>query len=447
MHWAMRDRVQRTIRSHGLMVPAAPVWVAASGGVDSMVLLHVLRSLGHSVKAVHIDHGLRGAESDADAALVRSYCAVKNVPLVVERVDVKAHAVATGTSTQMAARALRYEVFKRCTEEGPAVLAMAHHADDAVETFLIQALQGMGARGRAGIPIRSGPFIRPLLEVDRAAIMLYAQQRGVPFREDASNRDPVYLRSRVRHELLPLLEDMRAGSRAVMQRDMVLAREMDVAVQRQLTTVIGPLVPDAFGAVHVPRSTILGSGMSHLVLHHVLHGLGLHPDRLDDMLQALEEGHVGARFPAGAKEVFVDRVGLVVAPAGQELPHWTIRSWNELPEHVPLRVLKAIDPAVGEAGRGEVVYLDHGSVEFPLELRPWRVGDRMRPAGLGGSKLISDILVDAKVPLYRKRNAYVLLSGGRIIWACGLRVAEGVVASPGAPGAMVLQWRGGVLVP
>ncbi len=412
-----------------------------------MVLLHVLRSLGHPVKAVHIDHGLRGAESDADAALVRSYCGSLGVSLVVERVDVKAHASTTGSSTQMAARALRYEVFKRCTEEGPAVLAMAHHADDAVETFFIQALQGMGARGRAGIPMRSGPFIRPLLEVDRASILQYAQQLAVPFREDASNRDPVYLRSRVRHELLPLLESMRTGSRAVMQRDMVLAREMDVAVQRQLATVIGPLVPDAFGAVHVPGNTILGSGMPHLVLHHVLHGLGLHPDRLDDMLQALEEGHVGARFPAGAKEVFVDRDGLVIAPAGQELPHWTIRSWNELPEQVPLRVLNATDRASEATNGRELVCVDPEAVEFPLELRPWQVGDRMRPAGLGGSKLISDILVDAKVPLHRKCNAYVLLSGGRIIWACGLRVAEGVVAAHGAPGAMMLQWRGGALVP
>ncbi|MBL7980528.1 MAG: tRNA lysidine(34) synthetase TilS [Flavobacteriales bacterium] len=442
----MRDRVQRTIRSHGLLPPAAPVWVAVSGGVDSMVLLHVLWSLGHPVKAVHIDHGLRGVESDADAQLVRSYCGSLGVPLVVERVDVKAHAATTGFSTQMAARALRYEVFKRCTEEGPVVLAMAHHADDAVETFFIQALQGMGARGRAGIPMRSGPFIRPLLEVDRASIHQYALQYAVPFREDASNRDPVYLRSRVRHELLPLLESMRAGSRTVMQRDMVLAREMDVAVQQQLAAVVGHLVCDAFGAVHVPRSTVLGSGMPHLVLHHVLHGLGLHPDRLDDMLQALEEGHVGARFPAGAKEVFVDRNGLVIAPAGQELPHWTIRSWYELPEQVPLRVLDPTDAASEATNGREVVSVDAEAIEFPLELRPWQVGDRMRPAGLGGSKLISDILVDAKVPLHRKRNAYVLISGGRIIWACGLRVAEGVVVAPGTPGAIILQWRGDVLV-
>jgi len=442
----MRERVERTLRSHALLKPGAATWVAVSGGVDSMVLLHVLSTLGHPLKAVHIDHGLRGGESDADAELVRSFCEAINVPLVLERVDVKALAASSGSSTQMAARSLRYEVFQQCVDQGPAVLAMAHHADDAVETFFIHAMQGMGMRGRAGIPLRSGPFIRPFLEVDRASILDYAHRHAVPFREDSSNRDPVYLRSRVRHELLPFLESMRAGSVSVLKRDMVLAREMDRAVQCHLASVVGPLMPDAFGALHVARNIILGSGMPHLVLQHVLHGLGLHPDRMEDILHALEDGHVGARFPAGTREVFVDRDGLVIAPVQQELPIWTIPTWTDMPVELPLLVIdKASSPGPAAFDR-QVAHVRQEALRFPLVLRPWQLGDRMRPAGLGGSKLVSDILVDAKVPLHRKRNAYVLISGDRIIWLCGLRLAEGAAADPGGAGAISLEWLGGALV-
>jgi tRNA(Ile)-lysidine synthase len=167
---------------------------------------------------------------------------------------------------------------------------------------------------------------------------------------------------------------------------------------------------------------------------------------MEDILHALEDGHVGARFPAGTREVFVDRDGLVIAPVQQELPIWTIPTWTDMPVELPLRVIdKASSPGPAAFDR-QVAHVRQEALRFPLVLRPWQLGDRMRPAGLGGSKLVSDILVDAKVPLHRKRNAYVLISGDRIIWLCGLRLAEGAAADPGGAGAISLEWLGGALV-
>ena len=166
----MRERVARTIARHALLQPGEALWVAVSGGVDSMVLLHVLRSLGHPVQVVHVDHGLRGPESDADRALVRDHCAKHGIPFHVEVVDVRAAMERMGGSVQMAARAERYAVFERLMNSGPHKLAMAHHADDVVETALMNLLQGMGQHGWKSIPVKRAGFIRPLIDQDRAAI-------------------------------------------------------------------------------------------------------------------------------------------------------------------------------------------------------------------------------------------------------------------------------------
>ncbi len=229
----MRDDVRRFIRREELLAPGEAAWVAVSGGSDSMVLLHVLRALGHPVHAAHVDHGLRGAESDADRALVERWCRELGVPCRTTRVDVHARAAEQGVSVQMAARALRIAWFESLSEEGPRAVALAHHRDDAIETMWINLLRGSAGAGRGGIAPRNGDRIRPFLCVDKAAILAYAQAHGVPFREDRSNRDPHYLRSRVRQELVPMLEALRPGSLRAMGRSQAWLRELEVAGRQQ----------------------------------------------------------------------------------------------------------------------------------------------------------------------------------------------------------------------
>lgn len=436
----MLERVRHTILANGLLRPGEPVWVAVSSGVDSMVLLHVLRTMGHPCHVAHVDHGLRAAESDADREFVHAHCMRLGIPFAVNRVDVKGRMSNTGESTQMAARELRLQWFNELAATGPHAVATAHHADDVIETFLIGLLQGMGAKGWGGIPVRSGAFIRPLIDVPRAGILAYARANHITWREDASNASDAYLRNRVRHELLPLMETLRPGARKAMGRNMGLLGEFNALAAELGAKATEDLRPEADGTLRIPFDRFTGTA-PRLTLHHVLRGLGFHPDRADDMLKAMRMGHTGAWFPGHTADVFVDRAQLVIAPRAAQERQWTISSASAVPGDAPLRIrivpVADINPAQGPG----TAWLDADRVAFPLVLRPWRAGDRLQLAG-GGTKLVSDILIDAKVPRDLKRNVHVLTDAERVIWLCGWRIHGGSKASASSNRILRVDWLG-----
>lgn len=437
----MIDTVRSFLRKNHLLAQGEPLWVAVSGGLDSMVLLHMLRELGHPCQVAHVDHGLRGTESDADRVFVHDHCQGQGISFVAHRVDVVAHAATTGTSIQMAARSLRYAWFNEILTSVPDTMALAHHADDAIETFFIGMMQGMGFHGWEGIPVRSGPFIRPLLGCRRAEILDYARVHNIPWREDASNADTTYLRNRIRHELLPQLEQWRPGTHLNLARNVRLFRELDQLAQGAVNDAVNDLVPDQVGTLRVPFDRLRSKGVPLLTLHHLLRAKGFHPDQLEGILQAVDQARTGAVFLRGDLQVLVDRTDLVIRAAPGQLPMWTIPAAEAVPPDAPLRITVEALGGHGPENGPNVVRLDP-ALEFPLELRPWRDGDRMRPAGLGGSKLISDILIDAKVPRDRKQRTYVLVHEERILWLCGHRLAEGVRAASGASNAVRCEWSG-----
>lgn len=437
----MIARVERYIASQKLALPDQPLWVAVSGGVDSMVLLHVLLELGHACHVAHVDHGLRGSESDADLRFVEAYCGERKIPFRSTRVDL-AELISTGISVQMAARKLRYAWFNELLVSGPSFMATAHHADDAVETLLMDMMQGLGPQSWGAIPPRNGPFIRPLLGVSRAEIIEYAEQHRVAFREDRSNADPKYLRSRVRHELLPLMEKIRPGTRIVMQRNVQLLREMTEVTADHLSEVLRSVEPDQEGTVRVPFALLERSNMPRVILHELLRDKGFHPDRITDILTAIAKGNTGAQFTDGGYTVVVDRDELIIEKTPPKALGFLINSKEDLIGTEPIEVAivgpENIDLQAGNA----VAWLDPVKVPFPWMLRPWLPGDRMRPIGLLGSKLISDMLIDLKIPRNEKDRTYVLISKGEIAWLCGHRIAEGSQGSVASERVLRVVWSG-----
>lgn len=436
----MRAEVERTIRRERLLAPGAPVHVAVSGGIDSMVLLHVLHALGHPCTVLHVDHGLRGEQSAADARFVQEEAARMGLPFRMRHVQVRTGPGSGGASVQMAARNARRDALRAMMDPRMGPCALAHHADDAVETLFIHLLRGTGLRGWAAIPPRSGPFIRPLINMARSDIAAYAVRHRIPHREDPGNADTRHLRNRIRHQLLPLLEDMRPGARRTMARSVNDLRHL---VDMALT---GPVeasprsVPLGPGAEAWSLEPLKASAVPMAILARWLRPYAPHPDVVAHILDAIMEQRIGALFTLGDRSLVVDRDRLVVAtghrpaaypfhlddPAGHAGPlAWRI----EEGAHIPV------------GGPHEAVF-PLKALEGPLMLRPWRRGDRMRPAGLGGSKLVSDLLTEARVPRNLKDRAYVLLSGDRIIWLVGHRVAEGleVDAAPGS--AVRFRWSG-----
>lgn len=427
MRSQLLDDVRRFIRRERLLEPQEPLHVAVSGGIDSMVLLHVMRSLGHPCSVLHVDHGLRGAESEADRDFVEAHCRQEGIPFKWKRVDAAAFARANARSIQMAARDLRYAFFAEAWQERSHRVALAHHADDSVETLLMHLMRGVGIDGWSTIPPVSGIHVRPLLAVDRSAISAYALENGIRYREDSSNTENKYLRNRVRQELLPLMEAMRPGARRAMSRAVKLLRELERA--GEAVRSVESLGLSASHELIIPFAAIENSPTPTVLLHHMLRHIGFHPDALERLHDAVLERRTGAEFIAGGWRAVIDRERVIVGPAHADHLAFTIDRhqaagafggfrWS-FSEDGPFAVPDSMDEAL----------LDADHLDFPIEMRPWRSGDRMRPIGLGGTKLISDILIDAKVPRTRKDMAYVLVSGGEIAWLAGHRIGEGFQAA------------------
>lgn len=394
-----------------------------------MVLLHVLREMGHPCSVAHVDHGLRGEESDADQVFVEDHCRALDLPFRTLKADVKAHADANGLSIPLAARAMRYAWFAELWREQPMPIAMGHHADDAVESLFINLLRGTGAHGWSMIRPVSGIHVRPLSCVGRDAIASYAREQQVPHREDASNADPKYLRNRIRHELMPLLETMRPGALHTMARSVDLLRELEEAGQLLSISALAGVDPASDGTVHLSFARFEEASVPNLVLHRLLRHLGFHPATMDRVRDAIAERSTGALFVAGSWQACVDREALIISPRSAEYQAYVIdpamTDHSVGPFHWRLSEGAA---ATAPAGANEA-WLDVDRLSFPLGLRPWRAGDRIRPIGLGGSKLVSDILIDAKVPMSEKPGVYVLESAGAIVWVVGHRIAEGYQAT------------------
>ena len=201
----LEQQAARTIARYDMLRPGQPVLAALSGGADSVALVCVLRALGYAVRAYHLNHCLRGQESERDAAFVHSLCTKLDVPLTLEREDAAAYAAQTGESVETAARKLRYARLSGCAaRQGITRIATAHTADDNLETMLFHLARGTGTRGMAGIPPVRGQIIRPLWTATRAEVEAYLSGLGQDFVVDSSNLSLDYTRNRIRHTVVPL---------------------------------------------------------------------------------------------------------------------------------------------------------------------------------------------------------------------------------------------------
>jgi tRNA(Ile)-lysidine synthase len=436
----MMERVQQFVREHSLLHPGQPLWAAVSGGVDSMVMLDVLQRMEHPVHVAHVDHGLRGEESDGDRAFVVQYCAQRGLPCQVKKVDVMGHAQAMGVSVQMAARELRYAWFGGLLEQAPAVLATAHHADDRAETLLLNLARGAGLWGWGSIAPRSAAYIRPLLACSRAQILQHAKQYSVPYREDSSNKDLHYLRNRVRHEWIPMMERATTGVGATLVRNADRLADMVRVCEQHFAASLDTAHESGSAPQRVPCALVMRSGVPVLFLHWLLRDQGFHPNVLEQMAKAIAHKRTGATFSGQGWVVLVDRDHLLVHKVEPTAQY--VGSLSEdlaVPSGMPLRAQFAAFPVHGERD-AQVAWLSVERLRFPLQVRPWRPGDRYHPLGTRGSRKVSDVLVDAKVPLLAKPGVHVVLSGEQIVWLVGHRPASDIAAQPGAAHCLRLQW-------
>jgi tRNA(Ile)-lysidine synthase len=389
----MLSTILRTIRTHELVRAGDVVIVAVSGGSDSMALLGTLWELAPRLhvrlEVATVDHGLR-PEARAEGELVRSRAEALELPWHGLRVDV-ASARRDRASWQDAARRVRLEALRALAERrGAARVALGHQADDQAETVLFRVVRGTGLAGLAGIPYARPPFIRPLLDVTRAEIARYLARRSLPFVEDPSNADPRYARARVRHRWLPLLAEENPRVREALVALAAAAR-----------------------ATHEPGPDDLPSDIGRRAVAVVARLRARGGSRRIDV-----SGRRVVEVAYGRVRVEPRQPSARTTPGPVCVPGPGTYSLDAEGPSLRLR-------AGGVSGEEGAAAFDADALAWPLVVRARRAGDRMRPRGGRGSRKLSDLLIDAKVPRGARDRLPVLTTADDVVlFVPGLRPAE-----------------------
>lgn len=439
---AMRiSRIAHTISTHRLFQPGDTLVVGLSGGADSLALLDLLFKLpGYNLHlvAAHLNHCLRGAEADADEEFCRETASRYGIPFVTRRIDVKKLAEERQQNLEDAGRHARIDFFDEISSAyGATAVALAHHADDQAETVLMRLLRGSGMTGLSGMAYRnSRGYIRPLLEIGRNDIEEYLRSCGLTWREDASNRDTTYLRNRIRHQLLPLLEEYNPAIRACLTATATIIRGdeelLNALTEQAYSDSCRVGKGGEFCSVAQLRS--FDVALRRRVLRHgfkqltgTLEGLSLrHIDAVSDLINSdrpnaqvtvphgvvavreydrLKWMYAGDAEPDTAYELLISEPGLYPLPGGGSLSI----TWSPVTDFPTNSVSICCDPAV---------------TPLPWLVRTFRPGDRITPFGMTGRKKVKDVFIDKKIPSSERSRIPLLMCGTDLLWIAGVCSSE-----------------------
>ena len=422
------EKFRSYVAHEGLFTHDDNLLLAVSGGVDSMVLMSLVRAAGYRFAVAHCNFHLRGEESDGDELLVESEVRKIGAPYHVTHFDTYGEVASTGESVEMAARRLRYAWFDElCNAHGYSVVVIAHHIDDSFETYFINMLRGTGARGLTGIASRNGRIVRPLLFATREDIETYAAQNEIPFRVDSSNMSMKHLRNRVRHEVVPMLKEINPQFTSIMQRNMTHLGQAQSFIDAAMAVIKRTILTESRGVYSLDIAAIDASMPRNFVIYEILNSeFGFRREVVSDICTAIDNGATGRRFLASDRVAVVDRDVILIMSIAEDNDveisvgcDTTSTMLGDMPFTFDTLDRKSIETLNQGA---YVALIDADKVSFPLTIRRWREGDTMVPFGMTGRKKISDMLIDAKVSLADKREQYVLLSGGDVAWLVGRRI-------------------------
>jgi tRNA(Ile)-lysidine synthase len=437
----VQERAFEVARASGLIREGEPLVVLLSGGADSVCLLDCCVRLGARVHALHVNYGLRPG-SDADEQFCRLVCSRVDVPITIEKVT-----LGEG-NLQAQAREARYEIAERLAGEHGCDFAAAHTASDQAETVLYRLSVSPGSRALLGMAPRRGRLVRPLLEASREDTREYCRGRGLSWRDVPTNEDPRFARSRLRHEVLPVLRALSPAAEHTIAETSFLLRDERLVIERAADAVIAQLgIPTPLEALRLEpiglARTVLvrlaerAAGDATVALSRAdcaailaLSDEGTQMLDLGGGLRAVAEYgalrfQVGEATPEGPPPPITLEI-----PGEAAFGTWEVYARME-------RVAQAAGggflPARGDA------LLSPQAIEQPLTIRAWRHGDRMRPAGLEGTKTLQDVFTDNKVPREERDLIPVVECDGRIVWVAGLAIGEDFRAAPFESEVVVLS--------
>ena len=402
------------------------VLLAVSGGVDSVVLAHLMHEASFPFAVAHCNFHLRPGECDRDEAFVRDLAAAYGVDCHVEHFDTAAYAASNGLGIEDAARRLRYGWFADlCAAHGYPALLTAHHADDVAETFFLNLLRGTGLAGLHGIlPVTSQDglaVVRPLLPFSRADIEAYADSQHLRHVDDSTNASLLYRRNRVRHQVLPLLRELQPSFDGSMRLTVANLQSTERLYRHLLAPLRDKyLVARPDGTLSLALDALLADFPADLhaqLLFELLHPFGFTASQCADLLASPQSG---ARFLTATHEAVLHRGELLLEENQNEPPNSQLSTFN-----FQLLTLAQLPPDF-KSRAATTAYFDADTLRMPVSLRPWREGDRFQPLGMArGSQLVSDFFTDHHVALPDKRRQLLLVDADdTILWIVGRRTSH-----------------------
>lgn len=400
--------------------------VAVSGGPDSIVLLDALHREGFSIVVAHCNFHLRGDASNQDADFVRSLATKYQHPYCQVDFDTEKVATERKVSIEMAARDLRYEWFEQMADEHACdLIAVAHNADDVVETFFLNLTRGSGLQGLSGMAELRGRVVRPLLKVSRKQIMEYIAEFELQYRIDATNLETIYTRNKVRHDIIPQFEKLNPSFLSTMHSNMRFIASAQSIVEAYAADMYKQIATECDGVVSFKLKRLLECQGSDTLLFIWLAPYGFSSDVVMQLYHSLFDNLSGKQFFSATHRIVVERESIELEPIKSRDAIGCVAITEdatllETPIRLEINIVDISDFELVKSSN--VACLDADKLQYPLQLRRWQQGDWFIPFGMKGRKKLSDFFVDKKFSTSEKEQLWLLSSGDDIVWVVGYRV-------------------------
>ncbi len=417
------------VKEHKLFNEEERILLAVSGGLDSVVMAHLFQRAGFRFGIAHCNFLLRGKESDGDEAFVRDLAGILGVEFYDEKFETEKYASHHKYGIQEAARLLRYNWFKDLRlQHDFAYVCTAHHSDDSIETFFVNLTRGAGIDGLRGIPMKNENVIRPLLFAGRAEILAFAEKEQLSFREDSSNANDKYLRNKIRHSLLPVLEELNPSIRKTILKEMQHISDAGMVLGKFMLEQKKACLHTDGTDVYFLLKDLEDKQPLRFYLFEWLKEFGFKEPAIVNLEEVLKKKeHAGKTFHASDYTLSVERDRLSIRKRKMTVQAELLFEKKSASYSSPIAfktrmVLERKDFII--PNNSTLACLDADKLNFPLLLRKWREGDRFQPLGMKGSKLLSDYFSDNKFSAASKEQAWVIESRGEIAWLVEHRIDE-----------------------
>ena len=400
--------------------------LAVSGGVDSMVLLHLLKVHDFTFSVAHCNFCLRKNDADEDENFVKNYCENHQILFFSKRFATLEFAEKQGISTQMAARELRYTWFEELKiQEKFDYLLTAHHLNDNLETVLLNFTKGTGIAGLKGISPKRGWVVRPLLFAQKTEIIAFAAQNNLEWREDASNASNKYQRNLLRNEVIPLLKSINPALEETFLRTVERLTAVSKIYEKQLADFQETVFIQEADCLRISLETIDLWEHKTLFLEETLRPFGFNYQQTQALVAMCLDKKSGGKLETETHILFKDRTHLFLVERSFLQP---IDS-QEITDKIHVLNQEISVEKTGKYPSAELLknsafaFLDAEKITFPLFVRTWQQGDKFVPYGMRGSKLLSDFFIDQKIPVFRKQMQLVVTTANNeIVWVVGHRI-------------------------